>query len=342
MRKHSMICSLLTATLTLSLGVSSLAYQAPDFSDVPQTHWAYQNIMTMAERGVIKGTGDGSTFSPDMKLSAEMFLTLVGRIAFPDVDAAGTDWSGPYVTAAESAGWLDGTKISTADLTAEVTRYDMAVVLAAAGDKLGLTAKKVNTSAITDYGDIPNKYTAAVETVFGMGLITGDANGNFNGTATMGRAEVATVLARLTEKAAAAKEKAEQKAAEEQKAFEESRTGEYVTITLEDEVGSYLVGGHIGFYHESGRLLGDTYVDEGGNWSMTVTMDKADYDENSTRYYLALMEDLAFDNGAAGMDTLKAVPYEEINQRSMRTMFEGLLDNGPATPNLSHWPLIYM
>lgn len=320
MRKHSMICSLLTATLTLSLGVSSLAYQAPDFSDVPQTHWAYQNIMTMAERGVIKGTGDGSTFSPDMKLSAEMFLTLVGRIAFPDVDAAGADWSGPYVTAAESAGWLDGTKISTADLTAEVTRYDMAVVLAAAGDKLGLTAKKVNTAAITDYGDIPNKYTAAVETVFGMGLITGDASGNFNGTATMGRAEVATVLARLTEKAAAAKEEAEQKAAEEQKAFEESRTGEYVTISFSDE--SDLVGGHIGFYHESGRLLGDTYVDEDGTYTMTATMDKADYDENTTRYYLALMDELTLDGWEDG--TFTPLPYEKIPQKDMKTMYEGL------------------
>lgn len=195
--KKRLISLLLTLAMAASLATSALAYSSPDFSDVPAENWAYKYVMEMADAGVIKGTGAGM-FSPDKKVSAEMLLTLVGRIAFPEVKVGKEDtWYGPYVKAAQSAGWLEGTKIDPTDTAAEVTRYDMAVVLAFAAKKLGIAEKTVDTGKIKDFGEIPNKYTTAVTQVYGNGLIKGDGNGNFSGTSTMRRDEAATVMSRL-------------------------------------------------------------------------------------------------------------------------------------------------
>lgn len=195
--KKRLISLLLTLAMAASLATSALAYSSPDFSDVPAENWAYKYVMEMADAGVIKGTGAGM-FSPDKKVSAEMLLTLVGRIAFPEVKVGKEDtWYGPYVKAAQSAGWLEGTKIDPTDTAAEVTRYDMAVVLAFAAKKLGIAEKTVDTGKIKDFGEIPNKYTAAVTQVYGNGLIKGDGNGNFSGTSTMRRDEAAAVMSRL-------------------------------------------------------------------------------------------------------------------------------------------------
>lgn len=190
--------SLLLA-FVLALGIvptSALAYSTPDFSDVPSNHWAYEAVMKMADAGVIKGTGNGQ-FSPDMKLSAEMFVVLVGRVVFPEVKAEGADWSGPYVTEAKAKGLLTGTNVTDATIKGDISRYDMAVILAKCVDLLKVNATKADASKVTDYGEVPTKYVDAVLMAYGSGLIRGDQNGSFNGQNSMTRQEAATVMDRL-------------------------------------------------------------------------------------------------------------------------------------------------
>lgn len=195
--KRKILALALALALCLGLVPAGLAYTTPDFKDVPANNWAYKYVMEMADAGIIKGTGDRQ-FSPESKVSAAMLLTLVGRVTFPDLqDGAGADWAKPYVEAAQNAGWLEGTNIDPANTAAEVTRYDMAVILAKASKKLGISEKSVDTSKIKDYGEIPNKYSAAVIQVYGNGLINGDGNGNFSGASTMRRNEAAAVMSRL-------------------------------------------------------------------------------------------------------------------------------------------------
>lgn len=192
------ILSLALATvLALGLAAPALAYNTPDFTDIPADHWAYESVMKMADAGVIKGTGEGR-FSPDSKVSAEMLLTLVGRIAFSEVTVReGDSWYGPYVAAAQNAGWLEGTNVTDANLTGEISRYDMAVILAKCVELLKIPARKAESSKVTDHGEIPMKYADAVLTVYGTGLIKGDEGGNFNGANSMTRQEAATVMDRL-------------------------------------------------------------------------------------------------------------------------------------------------
>lgn len=195
--KKRLLSLVLAAVMAVGISVPAMAYSTPDFSDVPSNHWAYTAIMEMADAGVIKGMGNG-IFAPEDKLTAEMFVVLVGRVVFPNVKAEGSDWSGPYVAEAKNKGLLTGTNVNDATLKGEISRYDMAVILSKSVELLKVEASKADSSKVADYGDIPNRYTDAVLTVYGSGLIQGDQNGNFNGTNSMNRQEAATVMSRLT------------------------------------------------------------------------------------------------------------------------------------------------
>ncbi len=192
------LVALISAILLFPGVISATAYSSQDFTDVPSTFWAYEPIMEMADAGIINGTGEG-VFSPSLTVSAAQFLTLVGRVAFPEIETdPGESWYGPYVAAAQNAGWLNGTSIDPSNPTeGGVTRYDMAVVLSKAGEKLGSVAGTINIGEIKDYDQVPENYKPFVKTVYGQGLIKGDANGNFSGANTMTRAEVAMVIWRL-------------------------------------------------------------------------------------------------------------------------------------------------
>lgn len=188
----------LLLVLTLALGLTMPAVAVgPSYDDVPESYWGYKDIEAAAEAGYMTGVGERQ-FAPEMKVSVAQFLTLLGRLVFPEVKVGESDtWYGPYVTKAQETSLLDGSQVNTADVFGEISRYDMAVVLRAAAKKLGITETQAQASEITDYGTIPNMYTEAVLTVYGMGLIKGDNAGRFNGSNTMRRAEIATVIMRL-------------------------------------------------------------------------------------------------------------------------------------------------
>lgn len=196
MVKKRTISLLLILGLTLGLAVPTMA-AGQTYDDVPASYWGYKDIEAVSEAGYMNGIGGGQ-FAPEMKVSVAQFLTLLGRLVFPEVKVGENDsWYGPYVAKAQETGLLDGSQVNTADVFDEIPRYDMAVVLRAAAKKLGISETQAQASEVTDYPDIPTRYAEAVLTVYGMGLIKGDNAGRFNGASTMSRAEIATVIMRL-------------------------------------------------------------------------------------------------------------------------------------------------
>lgn len=211
----------LAVVMALGLWAPALAAECP-FTDVPVNHWAYEDIGAVAEAGLMNGIGNGN-FSPEMRVSVAQFVTLVGRVVFPEITVGDEDvWYGPYVSAAQEAGLFNGTLVDANDMTAEISRYDMAVILRAAGKRMGLRETLAQSSEVTDYWMIPEIYTDAVLAMYGMGLIRGDQNGNFIGGNTMMRAEVATVIMRL-KRAAEGPAPSE---AQEERTGAEAETGE--------------------------------------------------------------------------------------------------------------------
>ncbi len=292
--KKKAVSLLLILALVLGLAVPALA-AGQTFTDVPSSYWGYADIEAVAEAGLMNGTGGGA-FSPEMKVSVAQFLTLLGRLVFPDVKVEGADWFGPYVTAAQEAKLLDGTQVDVNNVEAEISRYDMAVILRAAAKKLGVAEKSAQSSEVKDYLDIPTRYADSVLAVYGMGLIRGDQAGNFNGSNTMMRAEVATVIMRLKnaeeaqakaeqEETERKKQEAEQQKKEQEEAVAANRTGEYVTVHVKVKIGYPIPNAPVGFYFKDGRLLGQAVTNEYGDAEMDVTMDKADYSPTEKWYY---------------------------------------------------------
>ena len=65
---------------------------------------------------------------------------------------------------------LEGTTITDAQIEQEVSRYDMAVVLAHCAELLGVPEADADTSKITDYAQIPDAYAGAVALALGIGI----------------------------------------------------------------------------------------------------------------------------------------------------------------------------
>lgn len=219
--KKCILPMLLAVALCASLAAPALAAE-PTFSDVPATHWGYADIEAAAKAGLMKGTGEG-IFSPEAEVSAAQFLTLLGRLVFPEVKADGADWSGPYIAAAQEAGLLDGTQLDLDDPEGQIDRYDMAVILRAAGKEMGVIEQIARSGEVADYVDIPSRYVKAVLAAYGSGLIRGDQTGSFRGGSTMTRAEVATVIMRLSKAAEEGRKIAAENAVKEQKMTEENK-----------------------------------------------------------------------------------------------------------------------
>lgn len=93
MKKRFLSLALAVAmAMAFGLGVPALA-TGPSFTDVPESYWGYADIEAVAAAGYMNGTGGGA-FSPEMKVSVAQFLTLLGRLVFPDVKTEGSDWFG--------------------------------------------------------------------------------------------------------------------------------------------------------------------------------------------------------------------------------------------------------
>jgi len=84
------------------------------FTDVPGDAWYYTAVVTMTDRNVISGYGDG-TFRPEATISRAEFTAMVVKYAgltvderggFPDVSS--TYWAAGFIRAASEAGYVNG------------------------------------------------------------------------------------------------------------------------------------------------------------------------------------------------------------------------------------------
>ncbi len=304
MRKR-MLSLALALVLAVSLAVPAFAFTTPDFTDLPSDNWAYESVMRMADAGVIKGTGGGA-FSPEMKVSVAQFLTLVGRVVFPDVKAEGEDWYGPYISAAQEGGLLTETQVDTSKPEAEISRYDMAVILRGAAKKLGKSETLAQQSQVADYGLVPTMYADAVLAVYGMGLIQGDQNGNFNGTNTMMRNETATVMDRLialknSSDPSGTTTEPEKPSEPEAPEMYIPKTNNTKTLTVHGFVRGIggievkMAGSQLALFYKDGRMLAQTVTDTEGKWSMEFTVDASDYRYSRSDYYVGLLAPFEYD-----------------------------------------------
>ena len=179
------------------------------FKDVKPTDWFYNAVMYVQQNGIFSGTGNDS-FSPDGTMTRAMYVTVLGRIAGVDASKYTTSvftdvqpnvWYAPYVQWAVEKGITSGTGNNRFTPDTAITREQMATLTLRyfEGDNIPY---QTNASVTTKPNDISNISPWAVDAVVKLwqaGLLTGDANGNFNPQSKATRAEAATFAMRSNE-----------------------------------------------------------------------------------------------------------------------------------------------
>ena len=180
---------------------------APAFTDITG-HWAADNILFVASRGLLSGTSD-TTFSPNTGMTRGMFVTALGRLAginpdsyktgkFTDVKADA--YYAPYVNWAAQTGIVEGVTAITFAPDTNINREQMAVIMANYAKKLGYDLPKtLQAVTFADNAQISSWAKDAVKAMQQAGILAGKANNRFDPKGTATRAEVATVLRRFVE-----------------------------------------------------------------------------------------------------------------------------------------------
>ncbi|WP_102273759.1 5'-nucleotidase C-terminal domain-containing protein [Cytobacillus massiliigabonensis] len=191
------------AALVVSLAAPAAnAAETKQFSDVKGDFWAFKEIYSLVDSGVISGYEDG-TFKPSTAIirgQAANLLTKALKLpiptdlkAFSDVSEKSSFAHG--AAAAKQAGIFTGSnnKFGAADV---LTREQMATVLVRAFD-LKATDKEVT---FTDADKISASHKENVTILAQNGITTGKEDGSFDPKASVNRATFATFLYRAIEK----------------------------------------------------------------------------------------------------------------------------------------------
>ena len=180
---------------------------APVFTDITG-HWAADNIIFAASRGLLAGTGD-NRFSPNTGMTRGMFVTALGRLAGIDpesyktgkfTDVKADAYYAPYVNWAAEKGIVSGTSATTFSPDTNITREQMAVIMASYAEKMGYDLP-VAHEAVTfaDNAQIRSWAAKEVKAMQQAGIMAGKGGNRFDPKGTATRAEVATVLRRFVE-----------------------------------------------------------------------------------------------------------------------------------------------
>jgi len=168
------------------------------FSDLEESHWAYNNIMTMHNSGIISGFTD-NTFRPNESLTREQFITLAVKglnVEMPLLtryfDDAENRWSTEFIKiAGHTMCDLADTKFRPSDLA---LREDVAMSIVKINnlDRASYSLKTLDK--FSDKNSISASRKKYVAIAVEHGFMSGNADGTFAPKKSLTRAEGATVI----------------------------------------------------------------------------------------------------------------------------------------------------
>ena len=185
---------------------ASTAPIANPFIDINVGDWYYEYVMSMYAKGLMIGTG-ANIFSPNSPLTRGMLVTILYRHAGePDVsglanefsDVAGNTWYSDAVIWAAENGIVTGYGGGLFGPMDNITRQDLAVILARYAVYAGATLP-VNRdySGFNDDASISDYAKEAVERLFKAAIIEGRPGEIFDPLGQATRAEVAAMVHRF-------------------------------------------------------------------------------------------------------------------------------------------------
>lgn len=187
---------------TYAENTDAIAKEYQIFTDVSKEAWFAGSVYYSYLNGLMKGVS-GNEFAPNTNISRAMAATLLNRLAGNPTaqsdkeftDANGSEWW------FESAQWADETGVIPVyegnrfrpDNT--ITREALAQAMYNCGELLKLDmSKRANVEAFTDSSSISIENKEAVSWAVASGIFKGNADGSFNPSGNVTRAEMSMVL----------------------------------------------------------------------------------------------------------------------------------------------------
>ena len=170
-------------------------------------HWAETVIDDLYKKGIVSGSEN--RYYPNKNISRAEFCTLIvnafynGKKGATDefLDVNTDNWYYTYVGFLSNKGLVSGMGDGTFGAGRNITRQDMAAIIARVLGDLGKSAEATRGMAqFTDAADIASYSADAVEMLYRAGIISGYEDGSFMPTANLTKAEAATVIHKLLNK----------------------------------------------------------------------------------------------------------------------------------------------
>ncbi len=174
------------------------------FNDIAGVEWAKEAIVTLVEKGILSGDGDGS-FRPNDTITRAEFCKIIIEAFLPDSEEADIDfkdvaddaWYKSYVSRAFGAGIAQGTGDGSFGVDAPISRQDMAVMVYNAMVAIGKTTEFEVDSTFNDDASIADYAKEAVYALKAMGAINGMTDGGYAPLGTATRAQAAKIVGAL-------------------------------------------------------------------------------------------------------------------------------------------------
>lgn len=169
------------------------------YTDLGDAAWATEYIVTLTEKGIVSGKGDGK-FYPNDNVTREEFTKMIVAAFAPSAEAAAISfsdvsadaWYYEFVAKAYSDGFITGYDDGRFGVGDLITREDMAVIAFRASQRQpqGGEIYFNDNASISDYA------MEAVTELSSLGVITG-YNDNFEPKAPATRAQAAKIISLL-------------------------------------------------------------------------------------------------------------------------------------------------
>ncbi|WP_191396157.1 S-layer homology domain-containing protein [Flavonifractor sp. An306] len=184
----------LACTLCVSIYAGSIVCAETRFTDVPETHWAYESVEYAVDHGYFSGTG-GSTFSPDATMTRAMLWTVLARMdGYTGTAGPNDPWYQNGRDWAMANGISDGTNPE-----GNITREQFATMLYNFAEYTGESTDKDSSilSKYSDRGSIASYAMDAMAWAVTHGIISGTTSTTIAPTGLATRAQAAAMLMRF-------------------------------------------------------------------------------------------------------------------------------------------------
>jgi hypothetical protein len=172
------------------------------FTDLGSVEWAREAILSLAERGVLSGLGDGR-FGPDEPVTREQFVKMiVSGFGMEDKDAESTfsdvaaeEWYSMYIASAQKNGIINGMADGSFGIGRHITRQEMAAIIYRVMTGKGFDRVEIfGGKKFSDMDDIEPYALESVTVLENAGVISGVGDGRFAPQGTATRAQAAKII----------------------------------------------------------------------------------------------------------------------------------------------------